>query len=896
MNATSTKGLTKINRDLETLLGIFAEMLQEQNEAPLAAYIQQFTSANQNFPDSHKEEEKWARAIGMVFQLMNLVEENAAVQYRRNLETHESLAAVRGSWGETFKLGKEWGLSQGDWESITGSIELRPVLTAHPTEAKRITILKIHRELYLLLVKLENQQWTPSERDRIHTDIKVLLERWWRTGDYYLEKPTLADEREHVMHYFSEVFPDILQETDERFKTAWKDAGFDHSHLQRLETYPKIQFGSWVGGDRDGHPFVTPQLTRETLKLHRKKAIRLHLRELKNLAHELSISALQNEIPPALREKIEDIRSRAGRLLDEPLYRNPNEPFRQWVSIMHLRLERTLQGHHDFVYENASELQEDLAFLKKLLEKIGAQAIAEKEVLPLQRSVQCFGFHLAKLDIRQNSTYHDKAVSQILAHAGYSKTNFAEWPEEERVKFLSEELTHNRPFLVPGQSVGEEGDRMIQTYQVIREHILQYGTEGFGSLIISMTRNLSDLLVVYLFLREVGLLDSALPVVPLFETIDDLHRSPGILDAFLQHPVTQQRKTVIGPVQEVMLGYSDSNKDGGIMASRWNIYQAEDKLVKTAQQHDTQLCFFHGRGGTISRGGGKYHRFLDSMPVGSMSGKMKLTVQGETIAQQFANKLNGAYNLEMMTAGMARQMGYSRKKKTPADRPMEIAGKLALESQKHFKKFTGHKDFIDFFSNATPIDVLEQSNIGSRPARRTGKRSVADLRAIPWVFSWHQSRFNLTGWLGIGKALQDLSENEPENYQKLKSTVKQWPFLHYTFIHIETNLLNADEDMMQRYAELLPDENVRSELLTFLKTDMEKARHHLNVLLGEDLENRRKAQLDNAARRGNALRTLNRFQIDNLKEFRMEEKEPEEQLHSLFIITNAISDGLKHTG
>ncbi|MEN0006250.1 MAG: phosphoenolpyruvate carboxylase, partial [Bacteroidota bacterium] len=426
--------------------------------------------------------------------------------------------------------------------------------------------------------------------------------------------------------------------------------------------------------------------------------------------------------------------------------------------------------------------------------------------------------------------------------------------------------------------------------------------DGIGSFIISMTRSLSDLLLVYLFLREVGLLNSKLPVVPLLETIEDLVAGGPILEAFLTHPVTvARRKGVTHPVQEVMLGYSDSNKDGGIITSRWSIYKAEMELTKIGNKHGVKLCFFHGRGGTISRGGGKIHRFLESMPIGSVSGHIKMTVQGETISNQFANRLNATYNLEVFVSSTARQAMFSEQEEFD-ERLYTIMERLSNFARQHYRILLDHPQFIPFYRQATPIDILEQSKIGSRPSRRTGKKtfSLDDLRAIPWVFSWSQSRFNLTGWFGTGAALQQLQSDHPEDYQYLKKQADQWPFLKYRLIQIETNLMNADVSIMKAFAQLVDDKEAHQELLELILSDHTESLQQIEDLFNLPSEERRIAKLENIKLRGQALAILHRMQINYLKQWRATDANDTEQkeaalLQSLLLV-NALSGGLKSTG
>jgi phosphoenolpyruvate carboxylase len=353
-------------------------------------------------------------------------------------------------------------------------------------------------------------------------------------------------------------------------------------------------------------------------------------------------------------------------------------------------------------------------------------------------------------------------------------------------------------------------------------------------------------------------------------------------------------------VQEVMLGYSDSNKDGGIFASRWAIYQAEKQLTAIGKKNNVDIRFFHGTGGTISRGGGKMHRFMDSMPPGTVSGQMKITVQGESIAQQYANRITATYNFEMLLAGVARQAMIKENSAPEIDYPEDVLHKLATYSFEAYRKLVEYPGFIDFYSHATPIDVLENSKIGSRPARRTGQRTLQDLRAIPWVFSWSQARFNLTGWYGMGSAIKTLFENDRDAYSRLQASVESWPFLRYTLIQVETNLLNADKHWMKTFAEQVPDKQLGEALLQKLLIEHEEALLQIGQLLGTPAGERRTAQMENVNLRGEPLYRLHALQMDYLKQWRtikdVDAEESNKLLQKLLLLVNAIAGGLKHTG
>ena len=468
------------------------------------------------------------------------------------------------------------------------------MLTAHPTEAKRATVLEQHRELYLLLVSRENQMWTPQEQAEIDADLRAMLERLWRTGEIFLERPEVADEFRNVTHYLTRVFPQVVPRLDGRLRTAWVAAGFDPDLLDGA-ALPQLRFGTWVGGDRDGHPFVTSDVTERSLHSLRQRAVALLDGELGGLAAHLSLSDLIDPAPSELTEWIDARATALGPAGASAVARNPDEPWRQAINLIRARLPGgVVDGEADASiggYRDAAELVDDLRLVSRLLEESGAGRLAHHDVEPVIRLAETFGFHLAVLDVRQNSRFHDLAVAQLLTAAGVSGgENFPEWAEPERLALLERELSSPRPLAAAGVAIGPEADAVLSAYRVLRDEILANGTAGIGSLIVSMTRSVSDLLVVYLLAKEAGLLTREdgvvrclLPVVPLFETIDDLERSPDILRAFLEHPITQRTlraRATDGrpPSQQVMVGYSDSNKDGGILASLWGLYRAEETL------------------------------------------------------------------------------------------------------------------------------------------------------------------------------------------------------------------------------------------------------------------------------------------------------------------------------
>ena len=892
----------KIADDRKFIIDCYLEMLSRINEDELISLIK-VNSAKAIKDLNMLSTEKIIQAFSIYFQLMTLVEENAATQYRRKLENQENSTAIRGSWAETFKIWKDEGISEDEMLKAISETTVIPVITAHPTEAKRVTVIEIHRELYLRLVQRENTSLSKMEQNGITEKIINLLERWWRTGEIYLEKPTIKDERANVLHYLSKVFPRVLAKSDEHLKSSWIELGFNPKKINNPDVFPKIKFGSWVGGDRDGHPFVTPSVTKETLQLHRKAALQLLKTELSHLAKKISVSAITNPVPFLLTEAIEKKCKALGELGTKAVERNHYEPWRQYVNLILVQLDNTIAEKFEDsngYYKSSAVLEEDVTFLREILIQNGMMGLAEDLIFPVERTVNCFGFHLAKLDIRQNSAFHDKAISQILKTIGQKDVDFENWDEDKRVNFLNNLLENNSQSLDVSVSYGEEADNVLDSYRVVRQHINLYGSDGIGSFIISMTRNLSDLLVVYFLMKETQLLNTSIKVVPLLETIDDLNNGPDILEKFLNHSITKKRVEKVTNKQEVMLGYSDSNKDGGTIASKWNLYKAEKLLTKVGQKNNTEIFFFHGTGGTISRGGGKYHRFLESMPENTVSGTIKITVQGESVAQLFGNPMTANYNLNALSSGVARHIIKNKSNVEEAVYPLETIDFLAQKSFEHYRKLIETPGFINFYSKVTCIDLLEKSKIGSRPARRTGTRTLNDLRAIPWVFSWNLSRIALTGWYGLGEALKTLQTEKPAAYQELKQSIVNWNFLKFLLIQTETNLILSNVEMMKAYSELDEDAEERAIFMDKILIDFQNGLEMIAELFEKPTSNRRSGQYDNLEWRTDKLAALHQLHIEYLKKWRSitdeNSVEKEKIVKKLLSLINALSSGLKNTG
>lgn len=919
-------GFAKIDADLKFLMNCLQEVLCELGEEEAARFLPWQESGKSH--DINQPPARIEQAYSIVFQLLNMVEENASTQTRRQREIEHGLSDEPGLWGQQLERLKKAGCTQEEIVACLPEVRVEPVLTAHPTEAKRAAVLEQHRAIYLLLASLENQHLTPTQRDAIRDEIKIVLERLWRSGEILLEKPEVASERKGVIFYMREVFPLALEQLDERLRRAWKASGFHVGLLDNPHTWPRVRFGSWVGGDRDGHPLVTASITAETLKEMRLNALVVIHRHLEALAAKLPLSSNFQKPPGSLDKAIVKLWTENPSQAETIAREHSDEPWRQYVLLLQAKLPIAVGvgdrpaavTEADYHYRTPDELDVDLALLAESLIEVGAKRLADTAVWPVRRALDVFGFHLAALDIRQNSKFHDQAIMQILAAIGQPAPDFGEWDEARRLEFLNKELESPRPFLYDNSGIGDQAEAVLSCYGVLKKHLHIYGRDGVGSLIVSMTRSLSDLLVVYLLAREAGLMRwtpegllCELPVVPLFETLDDLEHSAELIDGFLAHPVTKRslafhqkdRIKVLSlphskPVQQVMIGYSDSNKDCGILASQWALHKAQSAIAETGAKHGTKIRFFHGRGGTISRGAGPTHRFLGALPHGSIQGDMRVTEQGETIAQKYANLVTATYNLEMLLAGVTGFTVLEHKEPTENQGISEMFEILATTSQQAYARLINTDGFMAFYSQATPIDALEISSIGSRPSRRTGQRTLADLRAIPWVFSWNQSRYYLPGWYGVGSALEALKNWKPSALQDLRNSLKTSPLLYYVLTNVETNIASADKHIMEMYASLVEDKSVHDKLLGLIVEEFDKTHAMMAELFGGTLEVRRPRMLKTLGLRANALRVLHEQQIQALAKWRKARaagsSETEKLLPTVLLSINAIASGLRTTG
>jgi phosphoenolpyruvate carboxylase len=857
------------------------------------------------------------RAFSYFSHLANIAEDRHHVRRREIHERAGSLA--EGSLAFALERLHEAGVRPTEIAKMLQHGFISPVLTAHPTEVQRKSILDAERAIAELV----------EQRDRLHTErelrdnetlLRARVTQLWQTRMLRYSKLTVADEIENALSYYHATFlrqiPKLYAELEEALP------GHDFNSFLRM--------GHWIGGDRDGNPNVTAATLNHALRRQSEVALRHYLTELHELGAELSISYRLARITPEMQALAERSPDRNEHRMDEP--------YRRALTGMYARLAATLHAltgtealRHAVApqdpYTTPDELLADLRTIEASLKSHHAGALIAPRLKPLIRALRVFGFHLATLDLRQSSDQHEAVVAELLRHARI-EADYAALAEAERRTLLMSLLQDARPLRVHGAQYSERSLSELAIFEAARAALSRYGREALRHYIISHTESVSDLLEVLLLLKEVGLLRGTLDgeavsdliVSPLFETIGDLREAPAIMAEFYALPgiAALIRRSGVGNVgeQDVMLGYSDSNKDGGMFTSSWELYRAEIALVEMfahlRQAHGITLRLFHGRGGTVGRGGGPSYQAILAQPPGTVNGQIRLTEQGEVIASKYANPEIGRRNLETLVAATLEASLLHPTKSAPKSF-LDAAQALSDGS---FKAYRGlvydTPGFADYFFAATPIREIAELNIGSRPASRKATRAIEDLRAIPWGFSWGQSRVALPGWCGFGSAvLAFLGANDEfngeqykQNLTLLKRMLKQWPFFRTLLSNLDMVLAKTDLGIAERYVDLVEDRRLGKRIFAAVRAEFERTQTALSLITGEA---KRLAGNPALARsiehRFPYIDPLNHLQVELMRRYRAiapdkrgDDPSLERVQRGIHLSINGIAAGLRNTG
>lgn len=850
---------------------------------------------------------------GIWFQLLTLAEQNAGMRERRRLETELDRDRVPGTFSQVLAHAKASDVSAEDIQKILNRARIRPVITAHPTEAKRVTVLQIHRRIYLLLIDLESTRWTPRERAGIELALRNEIDLLWLTGEIRLEKPSVGQEVAWGLHFFNE----CLFASVPKVFASLERALAEHYPGVDFTVPPLFQFGSWIGGDRDGNPFVTDAVTRDTLRKSRQVSLQFYQDQLQALLARISIAQHAVTVPRYFSDALEAALSQSTDR-EEIVARNPGEIFRQFTVCMLRKLELTAAPQEsnsvpDGAYGEARQLADDLRLIERALIDSRCQALGRNLVTPLRRAAEVFGFRTVSLDLRQNSTVTSAALAGFCRHLRHdmddapldrASARWKDWLLEELGKPLPAESTRAM------QDLPEDSRAVLDMLRLVADAKASGDRDALGVFILSMTRSAADILGVYLLAKHAGLfMDAAgtescsFLVVPLLETIDDLRKGPAILRDLLTTPFIRRTLKELGGAHEVMIGYSDSNKDGGFFCSNWEVYKAQKELNKVGKKYGVPISFFHGRGGSVSRGGAPTGRAIAAQPPGTIDGRLRVTEQGEVVSAKFANRGTAEYEMELLASSVLEHTIKSTQQPAPQpdsdfEEAMEALSELSYTA---YRQLVGLPGLVDFYHGASPVNELVFLNIGSRPARRFGAQTLDDLRAIPWVFAWSQNRMLVPGWFGVGSALaQFISVRGEYGTKLLRRMFQEYPLFRLIIDEVDKSLSQVDLSIAKEYAKLVPDREMSTAVFNMIEQEYhESVRMVLEVAQAAVLCERFPDFRRRLARQLPTLNQAGQLQvrlIERLRERQAQDTVTLDDMVPLLLSINCVSSGLGWTG
>jgi len=840
------------------------------------------------------------RAFSYFSHLSNIAEDQHHIR-RNRAHVLERSPPRPGSLAYAFNRAHEAGLDAKALRDFFDHALVSPVLTAHPTEVRRKSTLTRELEIAALLDARERQVGDEAELAGGEEQLRRAILLLWRTNMLRQTRLKVIDEVANGLTYYDYTF----------FRELPRIHGAIEDELARMEPKgaPKriasfLRVGSWIGGDRDGNPFVTAQVLGEAMRLQSARALQFYLEELHELGGELSLSA-------TLMRVTDELKALADRSTDSSAARH-DEPYRRAITGIYSRLAKT--SHElDHVsalrqpvkdapaYGSVEEFSADLAVIAHSLEANGGAILSRGRLRALRRAVDVFGFHLAPLDLRQNSDVHERTVAELLA-AAVPGTKYLELDEEGRIALLREELRSPRPLVSPFFNYSEETTGELDLFRTAASIRRKYGAGGIRTSIISKCQGVSDMLELALLLKEVGLVSAdgraQLNMVPLFETIEDLRACVAVMDRLLALPEYRRLVDDLGAEQEVMLGYSDSNKDGGFLTSGWELYKAEIGLVEVFRRHGVRIRLFHGRGGSVGRGGGPSYDAILAQPGGAVQGQIRITEQGEIISSKYSSGEVGRRNLETLASATLEATLLQEQVAAPDPSYLETMETLSGSAYKAYRGLVYETEgFVKYFWSSTVITEIATLNIGSRPASRKKTQAIEDLRAIPWVFSWAQCRLMLPGWFGFGSAVEEFIDADPEHgLEHLRAMYKNWPFFRTTLSNMDMVLSKSSLAIASRYAQLVPDVALREAIFSRISREWHDSVNALNAIMEQThLLEHNPLLLRSIRNRFPYLDPLNHVQVELLKLHRAHSTS-EKVLTGIQLTINGISAGLRNSG
>lgn len=906
-----------LNADIRMLGRILGDTVRDQEGAVLFDLVENIRQLSTRF---HREDDEDARrdlegllrdlapsnavivirAFSYFSHLANIAEDQHHI--RRNREHLISGSGPRrGSLDWAMQAVRDGGGSTEDIKRFFDTALISPVLTAHPTEVRRQSMMQREMAIADLLARRERCSWTPEEMQDIDDKIARAVLVLWQTNLMRHVKLDVTDEVSNGLTYYDYTFFEQVP----RMQMAVEDAlagGAAPATARPMK--PFLRMGSWIGGDRDGNPFVGAQTVSKTFAMHSAAAIARYLEEVRKLTGELSMSNRLVSVSDSLKA--------LSVISPDRTPHRELEPYRRALTLIYARLAATQKMLNGVAaepapvadidpYPDAQSFMDDLDVIHDSLVANGSRAITRGRLRKLRTSVKCFGFHLAILDLRQNSAIHERTLHELFETVAPG-TNYAEMSEADKIALLRAELVNPRPLAHPRADYDDETAGELEIFEAARIGQERYGRDAVTTTIISNTETVSDILGVAVLMKETGLAtaggESALNIVPLFETIGDLRASVGIMRELLEIPEYRRLVASRGDLQEIMLGYSDSNKDGGYVTSGWELYKAEANLVRLCESMGVKVRLFHGRGGTIGRGGGPTYDAILAQPFGAVRGQIRVTVQGETISSKFTNPDIGRRNLEVMAAAALERTLLTEAQATPDPAFVEAMEEISEAAYKAYCALVHETEgFADYFRGSTVVDEIPTLNIGSRPASRKKGGGIGDLRAIPWVFSWAQARVMLPGWYGFGSAIEVwTAERGDSALDELKRMFESWPFFRTLLLNMDMVLAKTSMAIASRYAALVPDRELGQSVFARIRAEHGRTvKWLLAIIGGDDLLTNNPLLARSIGNRFPYIDPLNHLQISLLKAHRSGSDDP--KVHRGLLLTiNGISAGLRNSG
>ncbi len=921
-----------LRRDVRFLGNILGDVLMHEGGRELLEVVERIREMSKNLranfiPEIYEDfkemiaaipaalRHRVIRAFAIYFQLVNIAEQNHRIRRKRDYERTSGEDIQPGSIESIIIELQQRGVTAPELEEIIQGISLELVMTAHPTEATRRAVRDIHQRIANEMMQLDNPTLTHREKEKLKFRLLSEVHSLWQTNELRDRKPTVMDEVRNGLYFFDETLFEILPEVYEELERCLQH--YYPSHPWHVPTY--LRFGSWIGGDRDGNPSVRANVTWETLVMHRHLALRKYEEALKEAVKRLSFSSVLIDVSPELLASIQRDREELESTTTA-IWRNESEPYRLKLTYMMERLHHTRQQASplQMQYRAPEHLLDDLQLIERSLRQHQADYTADLLIKKLIRQVELFGFHLASLDIRQHSREHEAAIEEILAKTGIV-ANYSTLHEQEKVDLLVRLLEEQRPLTSPYDQYTEMTTEILQVYHTIREAQQQFGRRAIRSYLISMTQGASDILEVMLLAKEAGLfrknfaheVHASIQAVPLFETIEDLHAAPEIMRSLFAIPTYRQCIMSLDGVQEIMLGYSDSNKDGGVITANWELRQALQSITMAANEAKVTLKFFHGRGGALGRGGMPLNRSILAQPPHTIGAGIKITEQGEVLSSRYSMKGIAYRSLEQATSALITAAVQARNPQvtgedSPYVEPMNFISQQAM--QKYQDLVFRDPDFFNFFRESTPLPEIGELNIGSRPSKRKNSDRFEDLRAIPWVFAWTQSRYlfpawygaGTPAWYGAGTGLSAFLGGGTERLRILQEMYGGWSFFRGLIDHLQMALAKADLLIAREYASMSKDIAAQTRIFDNIEREYQLTSEIILQITGQ------KEILDNVPIIQESIRLrnpyvdpLSYFQVQLLSELRNIQDRNETDanlLREVLLTINGIAAGLRNTG